>query len=415
MHLLFLHEAFPAQFGRLALELTKRYGWKCTFLVESLSKCPSPTPEMLNSLDIQQLPVSNEYRVNRLLPWPQIYGRYLDLCRATFEAVSARPGLQPDLIVAHGGCGAPTLFLPEITRCPIVNYCEYYFAPSHSDISFRIDLPPAEPAGFYPRCINAIVLAGLVGCDAGYSPTHWQKQSFPKRFHPKIEVHFDGIDCELYQPHSVPRIIGGRQIPAETRIVTYVARGLESMRGFDRFMHVANRILRERQDVIFVVAGDEQIYYGWDKLHTGHPSFKQWVLSQDEYDLSKFLFLDHITPEELADVLCLSDLHIYLTVPFVLSWSVLNAMACGCVVIGSDVPTVREIIDDGRTGLIAPFYDTDALTENALRVLDDPAGHRPLGHAARQLLEDKYSVDSCMPGLKDYFERVAARTPSPKN
>ena len=115
------------------------------------------------------------------------------------------PHLRPDLVVAHGGRGAPTLFLREVLDCPIIIYCEYYFATSHRDISYRIDLPPAEPAPFFPRCINAPTLATLVDCDAGYSATHWQKQSFPARFHSKIEVHFDGIDTALYHPGPAPR------------------------------------------------------------------------------------------------------------------------------------------------------------------------------------------------------------------
>ena len=120
------------------------------------------------------------------------------------RCLRATPDLQPDLVVAHGGRGAPTLVPRELLDCPIINYCEYYFATSHRDISYRIDLPPAEPAPFFPRCINAPTLATLVDCDAGYSATHWQKQSFPARFHSKIEVHFDGIDTELYHPGAAP-------------------------------------------------------------------------------------------------------------------------------------------------------------------------------------------------------------------
>ena len=412
MQLLFIHEAFPAQFGHLALELTRRYGWQCKFLVEDLSRCPTPTPAMLAALDIQRLPVSAEYRANRALPWPQMYGRYLELCQATLAAVRARPEWRPDLVVAHGGCGAPTLFLPEVLRCPIINYCEYYFALGRCDISYRIDLPPAEPAQFYPRCINAIVLAGLVDCASGYAPTQWQKQSFPERFHHKIEVHSDGIDTELYRPRSAPRVIAGNPVPGGTRIVTYVARGLESMRGFDQFMKVAQRIARERSDVLFVVVGSELTYYGWDKLHTGQPSFKQWVLGQDDHDLSRFVFIDHLLPEQLSEVLALSDLHIYLTVPFVLSWSLLDAMASGCVVLAADVPPVREVIEPETNGLVAPFFDTDTLVETALRVLADPAAFRPLGLAARRTMEERYSIDAAIPELREYFERVASSAKS---
>ena len=276
---------------------------------------------------------------------------YLEQCQTVFEALRARPELRPDLVVAHGGRGAPTLFLRDVLDCPIINYCEYYFATSHRDISYRIDLPPAEPAPFFPRCINAPTLASLVDCDAGYSATHWQKQSFPARFHPKIEVHFDGIDTELYRPGPAPRRIGESRIPEGTKVVTFVSRGLESIRGFDLFMKVADRIARQRADVLFVVVGGEEIHYGWDKLHTGSPSFKQWVLSQGRYDLSRFLFLGRILPEQLADILRLSDLHIYLSAPFVVSWSLFNAMATGVPVLASDVPSGAR---DRRTGRQRP-------------------------------------------------------------
>ncbi len=416
MHLLFIHQAFPAQFGRLALELTTRYGWTCRVLVEALSHCPSPTREMIERLDIQRFTVPAEARLHDEIPWPQLYGVWLHHCRAVFEAVRARPELRPDLVVAHGARGPLALLLPELLSCPIVNYAEYYFAPSHADLSYRIDLPPAEPAQFFPRAINAPVLAGLIAADAAYSPTRWQRDSFPERFRHKIDVHFDGIDTGLYRPHEVPAervagLLGGRAIPPGTRLVTYVARGLESMRGFDLFMKVADRIGRERSDVLFVVVGSEDIYYGWDKLHTGQPSFKQWVLSQGTYDLSRFLFLNHIAPEHLAHLLCLSDLHIHLTVPFAVSWSLLNAMACGCVVLASDVPSVREFIADGHTGLVEPLFDVDRLTGAALRVLNNPEEFRPLGEAARRLIDERYSLDAVVPPLKAYFERVASRCP----
>jgi glycosyltransferase involved in cell wall biosynthesis len=119
------------------------------------------------------------------------------------------------------------------------------------------------------------------------------------------------------------------------------------------------------------------------------------------------VFPGRVSPEELAGFLRLSDLHVYLTAPFVLSWSVLNAMASGCVVLGSDVPPVRELIDPGRNGLIEPLFDLDRLTETALRVLDDPAAFAPLGRAARETIERRYSIDACIPPLADLFERTA--------
>ena len=408
MRVLFLHDAFPAQFGHVALELTRRAGWECHFIVESISNCPTPSAEMMKRLDVRSYPLSDEYRKREATPWPQIYGNFLELCEAAFEAIRRRPELKPDLVVAHGGRGAPTALLRDIVDCPIINYCEYYFGQSHRDISYRIDLPPAEPAQHFPRCINAPVLVSLVDCDSGYSATRWQRDSFPERFRPKIEVHFDGIDDQFYKPGPAPRTIEGRSIPEGTRVVTFVSRGLESIRGFDLFMEVAQRIARERADVLFVVVGGDATYYGWDALHTGQPSFKGWVLGRGGYDLSRFLFLGHVAPERLAEILRMTDLHLYLTAPFVLSWSMLDAMSSGAVVLGSDVPPVVEVIEAGVNGLIEPLYDVDRLTETALKVLNDPAAFAPLGQAARRTIEERYSIDVALPKLQDYFERVAS-------
>ncbi len=409
MNVLFIHDAFPAQFGRLALELTRQRGWHCRFLVQSLSSCPTPSAEMLKSLELHLVPKSAEHRTVEGIPWPQIYGHYLDQCQTIHDTLRAMPHVRPDLVVAHGGRGAPTLFLRDLVECPIIIYCEYYFATSHRDISYRIDLPPAEPAPFFPRCINAPTLATLVDCDAGYSATQWQKQSFPARFHHKIEVHFDGNDTELYGRAEALRQIGGRSIPEGTRVVTFASRGLESIRGFDLFMKVARRICKARSDVVFIVAGGEEIHYGWDKLHTGAPSFKEWTLRGQGDDLDRFIFTGRVLPAQLAAIFRLSDLHIYLTAPFVLSWSLLDAMASGCVVLASDVPPVREVIEPGGNGLIEPLFDIDRLTETALRVLDDPAAYAPLGRAARATIDERYSLDVCIPPLGQFLERVAGR------
>jgi glycosyltransferase involved in cell wall biosynthesis len=244
-------------------------------------------------------------------------------------------------------------------------------------------------------------------CSSGYAPTQYQRETFPERWRHKIEVHFDGIDTELYRPRKLPRVVAGESVPTETRIVTFVARGLESMRGFDLFIRLAQRIAAIRPDVLFVVVGQEESYYSWDKLHTGQDSFKQWVLSREPIDERRFVFLPHVEPAQLAELLCISDLHVYLTVPFVLSWSFFNAMSCGCVVLASDVAPVREVIAPGLNGLVEPLYDTERQLETALHVLDDLASFRPLGEAARRLMEERYSTDAAIPQLKDYFERIA--------
>lgn len=193
-------------------------------------------------------------------------------------------------------------------------------------------------------------------------------------------------------------------------MVTFVARGLESARGFDLFLRLAQRIGRERPDVLFVVAGDEQTHYGWDPLFTGGESFRQWALTQGAYDLSRFLFLGHMDAADLTALLCQSDLHVYLSVPFVLSWSLFDALACGCVVLAGDVPPVRELIRPEENGLLEPLLDEDRLVAAAVRVLDDPLAFRPLGMAARRRIEEQYSLEVAIPELRSYFERVPNQT-----
>ena len=412
MHVLFIHRAFPAQFGHAALELTRRYGWKCSFLVEHLSRCPSPSPEMLERLHLHLLPGPAE---GSPPPWPQNLGHALERARAVAEAVRTRPELQPDLVVGHGGL-IPTLLFREVLDCPIVDFCEYYFGLWGRDLTYRLDLPPAEPAPFFPRCVNAAALLSLEACGAAYAPTRWQRDSFPERFRPKIAVHRDAIDLDLYRPGSPPRDVAGHRLPADARVVTYTARGLESMRGFDLFLRAAREIGRRRSDVVFVVVGEEATHYGWDLLHTGGPTFKQWALGRGNYDLSRFLFLGHVEPATLADVLRRSDLHIYWSVPFVVSWSLLDAMASGCVVLAADTPAVREVIEPNVNGLLEPFFDVEGFVDTACRVLADPAAFRPLGWAARRRMEEEYGADATLAGFKTFLERAGrpARPQEPR-
>lgn len=411
MDVLFIHQAFPAQFGRLAHELHRRYGWRCRFLIEHLSSCPTPTREMLDAVELVQIPGRAERAEKAPSPWPQVYAKWLDLCLAVRAGYESLPGPPPDLVVAHGGQGAPTLFLPEAFHGPIINYCEYYFPPRFADLTYRVDLPPAaEIAPFYPRAINAPTLAVLADSTAGYSATRYQRDSFPARFRDRIEVLFDGIDTGLYRPGRNPdRRIGEATVPRSTKVVTFVSRGLESMRGFDLFTRVAAIVARERSDVLFVVVGADQVYYGWDNHHTGQPRIRDWAMGRAGADPSRFLFLNHILPEQLADVLAISDLHVYPSVPFVVSWSLFNALATGCVVLGADIEPVRELIDHGANGLVRPLFDVEMMANQALRVLEDPAEFAPLGRAARERVLDHYSLETCIPRLQSFFERTARR------
>lgn len=220
---------------------------------------------------------------------------------------------------------------------------------------------------------------------------------------------FDGVDTRLWRRRAdAPRRIGGRALAPETRVVTYVARGLEAMRGFDIFMRVARRVYEAHPDVLFVVVGGDQIYYGPDRRFIQAASFREHVLAGGDYDLTRFCFTGQIAPERLAELLSLSDLHVYLSVPFVPSWSLFDALACECVVLAADTPPVREVISHGGTGLLADFYDVDGLARQALAVLRDPQAFRPLARAGAALVRERYSLDRTLPRLAEFFRRVSA-------
>jgi glycosyltransferase involved in cell wall biosynthesis len=186
------------------------------------------------------------------------------------------------------------------------------------------------------------------------------------------------------------------------------------MRGFDIFMKAAKLIAQMYPDVVFAVVGSDRVAYGGDESYLqGKKSFKEWVLSKDQYDLGKFAFLDRLEPTDLGRLLAATDLHIYLTVPFVLSWSMMDAMSCGAVVLGSATAPVKEMIREGENGLLADLFNVEGIASKAVQVLKDPDAFRPLGRAAEQMIAEKYSLEAVIPQMlklyEDTVKQVAGR------
>ena len=391
MHLLFVHPNFPAQFGPFAFRLAATPGYTCTFASQKAEgvvrgvRCVKFTPT-------GGATERNHY-------CSRTFENAIWQTAAVHDALAAVPDLKPDLIVGHSGFGT-TLFLRDLyPGVPILNFFEYFYRVTGSDLDFRPDFPTRPVDRHRARARNATILLDLDNCDLGYSPTRFQQTRLPEAFRDKVRVLFDGIDLALWKPQAGPRRVAGRDVPAGTKIVTYVARGMESMRGFDIFMRAAKQIIAKRSDVLFVIVGQDRICYGGDARFTGGTSFKDWVLARDHYDLSKFHFTGLLPEPELAQLLAIADLHIYLTVPFVLSWSLFNAMACGAVVLASDTEPVRELVTHGETGLLAPFFDVPALAEAAEAVLADPTRYAPLGRAAAAHVAANYNLDDCLAGF----------------
>ncbi len=403
MNVLFVHQNFPAQFGPFAYRLAATPGWTCTFVSqkqEGIVRGVRCLKYALAGGATEQTHYCGRTFENAI--WH---------AHAVHERLKAAPDVKPDLIVGHSGFGS-TLFLRELyPGVPVVNLFEYFYRTTDSDLDFRPDFPSKPLDKLRARARNAMILCDLDNCDRGYCPTDWQRSRFPAEYQPKLTTVFDGVDTDLWKPTpGLPRRVGGRDVPAGMTLVTYATRGMESMRGFDIFMKAAQRVADRRADVLFAVIGQDRVCYGGDDKHTGGKSFKEWVLGQGQYDLSRFVFTGLLPEAELARVFAVTDLHVYLTVPFVLSWSLFNALACGAPVLCSDTAPVRELVADGVTGLLKPFFDVDGFAEAIDRVCDDPAAVRPLGAAGAKLVREKYGLEQCLPRFVELLQSVVARS-----
>ena len=398
MHVVYVHPNFPAQFGHIASALVQR-GHRCTFVSET----PPGTVSGIHKVQYKPAGGATE----RTHYFARTFENAVGHAAGVYDAlVPLAMDMAPDLIVGHSGFGT-TLFLHELfPRTPVINYFEYFYWSHGSDLDFRTESPPDARDVLRSRARNAMCLLDLDNCLAGYPPSMFQNTRAPTAYLDKIRVIHDGVPTCFWRRRDVPRRLGERTFDVDTRIVTYVSRGFESMRGFDIFMQVAKRVCDAVPNVVFLVVGSDRICYGGDEKRIQAKTYCEHVLAQDTYDLARILFLGPQPPDVLVQIFSLSDLHLYLTVPFVLSWSVLDAMACGCVVLGSDTAPVREVVTDGHNGLLRGFSDVDGLTETALRVLEHPEAYRCLGRVAEETVREHYALDRTLPRMLALYDEV---------
>ncbi len=406
MHVLFIHQNFPAQFRYIAPRVAQEHGWKCTFATAKASESLPGVEKVVYTSK------GGATKANHFCT--QNFENCVWEAHGVYEMLKQRPDIQPDLIVAHTGFGS-SLFLPFLYDAPIINFVELYYRPVGGDVGFRKELPVSEETLLRLQTKNAMIQADLANCDRGWTPTQYQRDFFPPEFRSKIEVIFDGIDTAIYHRRDNPqRLINGKLLaPPGKRIVTYVARGFEKMRGFDIFMEASRLIAEQYPDVLFVVVGKDTVHYGSDLKYFKEATYREHLLASGRYDLSKYLFTGFVSEETLAEILSISDLHIYLTEPFIASWSMVDAMSCGVVLLASDQRCVREYVEPGKNGLLVDFFDVEGLAKQAVEVLRDPVAYRPLAEAAMQAVQENYSVDVAMPRLKTFFETVAAKKREP--
>ncbi len=384
----------------MAVHLAQKHKYRCTFVSEK---------ELRDSAEIQHVQFPTPGGATQLTHYcSRTFENQTWRSHAVFETLEKRKDIRPDLIVAHSGF-VSSLFLRELyPDTPQINYFEFFYHTKASDLDFRQDLPLPDTLDLLrARTRNAQLLLDLHNCDAGYVPTEFQRAQIPLEYQYKLHTIFDGIDERFWRPiHKPQRMFGELSIPADTKVVTYVSRGFEAARGFDIFLRAAARICRERTDVMVVVVGEDRIAYGGDDRFTGGKSFKDWTVEKHQIDLTRIHFIGRLPPSQLVQLLSLSDVHIYLTIPFVLSWSLLNAMSCGALLLASDTAPVREVLRDGHNGRLVDFFDVENLARTALHMLANPAAYSSMRSAARETITSRYTVDQCLAQMVKLYDSV---------
>lgn len=396
-HLVFMHQNYPAQFGPISQFLLQNYDVEVSFFSQTASKQPAAGIKHYT-----YKPAKTGHEEN-----PYFFSRYFEeecaSCHGVYSAMQL-VSLKPDVLIGHVAFGNMGLMHVEYPDVPKIGFFELFYDPYGRHSDNRPEYPAPKPNRLRIPLRNATQLIELEYCTKGYSPTPFQRSTYPTAYQPKLSALFDGIDTSFYQPGEVAADSElPRSWPADAKVVTYVSRGLEAMRGFDIFMEVAHKVSQQRKDVHFVIAGNPKTHYGSEMIVIKEPTFKEFVMKKHDYDLSRFHFLEWISESALRDLYRLSACHFYWTVPFTLSWSLFQGMSAGCLVLASDSAPVRDIVRDGENGRLVEPYDVDALVENMLDMLDNPAKFQPWREQARADMVANYGFDICLPKLADFY------------
>ena len=324
-------------------------------------------------------------------------------------------GFTPDVIVAHPGWGE-SLFLKDVWPTAILGiYCEFYYHAKGADVGFDPEFPSVDEGGdaCRLRLKNLNNLLHFQIADAGLSPTEWQASTFPEPFRSKITVAHDGIDTAVVAPNPMITLTlnGKVRVTKQDEVITFVNRNLEPYRGYHIFMRALPDMLRLRPKAQVLIVGGDKVSYGARPAdgQTWKEIFVAEVRSQiSDADWARVHFLGSIPYPQFIQLLQLSTVHVYLTYPFVLSWSLLEAMSVGCAIVASDTSPLHEAIWHDETGRLVNFFDGKALTNEVCKLLDDPDERTRLGTNARACAQSHYDLKSvCLPRQIEWVKQLA--------
>lgn len=400
--ILFVHQNFPGQFLHLAPALlAKGYDIKVmAMLKEGLSP----------KSDWQGMSVSR-YALSQGST-PKIHPWAIDIETKVIRAEGAfrlaiqmkEEGFLPDLIIAHPGWGE-SLFLKEVwPQAQLAIYCEYFYHMEGGDVNFDPEFPSTDPGDacrLRLKNLNHEMHFGMA--DAAISPTYWQADTFPKDFRQKITVIHDGINTERVKPNketsiSLTNLKGKFALSSADEVITFVNRNLEPERGYHIFMRALPQILKERPNARVLIVGGNDVSYG--ARPPNNQTWRDLFFNEvkDQIDPERIHFVGNIPYENFLNVLQVSSVHVYLTYPFVLSWSMLEAMSAECAIVASNTPPVKEVIQNNHNGVLVDFFDSKKLAESVVGLLKNPKKRQKLGQAARKYAIEHYDLQKvCLP------------------
>ena len=319
-------------------------------------------------------------------------------------------GFTPDVILGHSGWGQ-TMFLRDVyPDTPFIGYFEWYYGADSAEFTFGDRCYDTLDRARL-RIRNTPLLHDLTACQAGVTPTAWQHAQFPPEFRSKIVQAHDGINTRYFTPAKGGRLpiddlaLPNVDLTGARELVTYCSRGLEPYRGFPSFYESLPAILEARPDCHVLIVGDDRVCYS--PLLPDNESYKDHMCRKVRVDESRVHFTGPLPYGRYKQVLQASSAHVYLSWPFVLSWSLLEAMSCGCLIVGSDTEPVREVLRHNENGLLTNFHSPAEIAETTIDALSRQEEYSVLRKNARQTILDTYCLSKCLPVHLDLLARVA--------
>jgi glycosyltransferase involved in cell wall biosynthesis len=406
---LFVHQNFPGQFLHLAPELQRR-GHDCLALTDSQNKRTSTTDTVRYRHD----PVAIDPAATRLgRNYTLMSDRGVTVARAACQLRDTK-GYVPDVIIGHSGWGE-TLFLKEVwPSAKLIVYAEFYYRGQGADVGFDAEFnPPNFDQVMIAQGRAAYLGQALLHADAGLSPTEWQASSYPAPLRSLIKVIHDGVDTNVMQPNAQATLPlpNGKTLRAGDEVLTFVNRNLEPYRGYHIFMRALPQVMAARPNAEVVIVGGDEVSYG--AAPKDAKGWKDVILDEvrDKLDLSRVHFLGRVPYDHFTALMQVSRAHAYLTYPFVLSWSMLEAMSAGALVVGSRTAPVEEVIQHGGNGLLVDFFDVAAWEKALIGALGNPSAYSDMRIAARRTIIDRFDLRAAsLPRLVEFVESQAPPT-----